>query len=62
MCIEKTTYSDLEACYSITKSCAKYLIDNGIFQWNEMYPSKEILQKEEAGGRSTSYVLKIMDN
>jgi len=46
MCIEKTTYSDLEACYSITKSCAKYLIDNGIFQWNEMYPSKEILQKD----------------
>jgi len=46
MNIQKAEISDLEALHSITKSCGKQLIDQGIFQWNEMYPSKEILQKD----------------
>tara|TARA_R110001583_G_scaffold35585_3_gene118266 strand:+ start:84037 stop:84543 length:507 start_codon:yes stop_codon:yes gene_type:complete len=44
--IEKASISDLNQLYSITKSCAKHMIENSIFQWNEMYPSKEILQKD----------------
>lgn len=42
--IEKATMSHLEKLYDITKSCAKHMINKGVFQWNEMYPSKEILQ------------------
>ena len=44
--IIKATISDLEEIYSLTKRCAKDLIEKGIFQWNESYPSKEILQKD----------------
>ena len=46
MLIEKATHSDLEGCHLITKCCANEMIKNGIFQWNEMYPSKEILSKD----------------
>lgn len=46
MVIKKASISDLEQLYSLTKSCAKHMIDNGIFQWNEKYPSKEVLQKD----------------
>ncbi len=46
MLIEKATYSNLEACHLITRSCADAMIKKGIFQWNEAYPSKEILKKD----------------
>lgn len=38
--------SDLKNIHQLTKSCAKYLIEQEIFQWNEHYPSKEVLQKD----------------
>ena len=44
--ISKALISDLEQIYSLTKTCAKHMIANGIFQWNEKYPSKEVLQKD----------------
>lgn len=44
--IIKALISDLEEIYCLTKRCAKDLIEKGIFQWNESYPSKEILQKD----------------
>ncbi|PKP14291.1 MAG: GNAT family N-acetyltransferase [Bacteroidetes bacterium HGW-Bacteroidetes-3] len=43
MVIKKALKTDLNTLYLITKSCAKHLMEQGIFQWNEMYPSKEIL-------------------
>ena len=43
MKIEKAIISDIELLVAITKSCAKFMIENGIFQWNEQYPSKEVL-------------------
>jgi len=46
MTIEKASYSDIEACHLITKSCANEMVKNGIFQWNDAYPSKEILLKD----------------
>jgi ribosomal protein S18 acetylase RimI-like enzyme len=46
MKIKKATKEDLEELYSITKSCSKHMIEKGIFQWNEWYPSKEVLQKD----------------
>ncbi len=44
--ISKASISDLEHIYSLTKSCAKHMIANGIFQWNEKYPSNEVLKKD----------------
>ena len=43
MNIEKASEMDIEQLLSITKSCAKHMIENGIFQWNEYYPSKVVL-------------------
>lgn len=44
--ISKATQTDLELIHQLTKSCAQYLIEQGIFQWNEYYPSKEVLLKD----------------
>ena len=44
--IVKASIVDLEQLYTITKSCAKDMIKNDIFQWNENYPSKEVLLKD----------------
>lgn len=43
MSIEKASERDLGNIFALTKSCAKLLISQGIFQWNEHYPSKEVL-------------------
>ena len=32
--------SDINVVLDITKSCATYLIQNGIYQWNEYYPDQ----------------------
>lgn len=44
--IKKALLKDLNEIYNLTKNCANNLIENGIFQWNEQYPSKEILVKD----------------
>lgn len=46
MTIIKAKISDLNQLHVLTKSCAKNMMDNGIFQWNEMYPSKEVLEND----------------
>ncbi len=46
MKIKNATSEDIDQLYSITKSCAKNMIEKGIFQWDEHYPSREILQKD----------------
>ncbi len=46
MKILKCESGDFKKMYSITKSCGKHLIKKGIFQWNDYYPSKEVLQKD----------------
>lgn len=43
MMIKKASEKDLEQLLSIVKSCGQNLIEQGIFQWNEKYPSKEVL-------------------
>ncbi|MBU2907216.1 GNAT family N-acetyltransferase [Arenibacter algicola] len=40
---------------NITQACAKSMIDEGIYQWNEYYPSKEAFEKDIA--RKELYVL-----
>jgi ribosomal protein S18 acetylase RimI-like enzyme len=44
--IVKAVISDLNELYMLTKSCANFMVEQGIFQWNEAYPSKKILQKD----------------
>ncbi|MHB1195430.1 MAG: GNAT family N-acetyltransferase [Lutibacter sp.] len=46
MVIKKASEQDLEQLYAVVKSCGKNLIEQGIFQWNEKYPSKEVLLKD----------------
>ncbi len=47
MCrIVKATISDLPQIVAMTQDCAKNLIALGIFQWNENYPSREILERD----------------
>ncbi|NLP57075.1 GNAT family N-acetyltransferase [Lutibacter sp. B1] len=46
MKIEKASNNDLVQLFEITKSCALDLTEKGIFQWNEHYPSIEVLQND----------------
>ena len=46
MIIEKAIHFDLEKLFTITQSCGKKLIENSIFQWNDFYPSKEVLEND----------------
>lgn len=46
MKISKAIMHDLDSLYAITKSCGSHLINKGIFQWNEFYPSIEVLKKD----------------
>jgi len=44
--IRKATLSDLPYILNIIKNCTNHMINNKIFQWNENYPSKEILKND----------------
>ncbi len=55
--ISKATIEDIDSILKITKACAKYMISNNIFQWNENYPNK--LAFENDIKRKELYVLKI---
>ena len=48
MTIKNASIKDLEELYSITKSCAKQMIEADIFQWSKYYPSKEVLENDIA--------------
>ncbi len=44
--IRKALFSDLDAICQLTRTCAKAMIANGIYQWNEHYPTRERFQKD----------------
>jgi len=44
--IRKASMSDLDTVKSLTEACAKKMISDGIYQWNDHYPSKEIFRKD----------------
>jgi len=46
MVIKKASEQDLEQLLAVVKSCGQNLIEQGIFQWNEKYPSKEVLLED----------------
>jgi len=53
--IRKAKAKDLERIVAITRACAKHMISQNIFQWNEYYPNKEIF--EEDVKNETLYVI-----
>ena len=55
--IELATQNDLNRVKEIAKACAKNMIENKIFQWNDKYPSKEIFKKDIKN--NSLYVAKI---
>jgi len=55
--IRKSLLQDLNAVKKITEACAKDMIDQGIFQWNEHYPSKDVLKKDIEEG--SLYVIEL---
>ena len=48
---------EIDEILTITKACATFMIKNGIFQWNEHYPSKQAFENDIA--RNELYVLEI---
>ncbi len=58
MIIRRAIILDLDQLHVLTKSCAKNMIDNGIFQWNEKYPSREVLQKDIELGQIWKFEVK----
>jgi len=55
--IELATQNELDRVKEISEACAKNMIENDIFQWNDKYPSREIF-KEDIKNKSL-YVSKI---
>lgn len=55
--IRKATNKDIDSILNITKACAKFMIDNGIYQWNEHYPSRQAFENDVF--RNELYVLEI---
>lgn len=46
--IRKAELKDIEKIVEITGLCASKMIDNGIFQWNDIYPSRDVLEEDIA--------------
>ncbi|WP_204344606.1 GNAT family N-acetyltransferase [Psychroserpens algicola] len=57
--IRKATFNDVENIINMTKACAKHMISNGIFQWNEHYPNPTAFENDIQ--RNELYVLNIED-
>lgn len=55
--IRKATLNDIGSILQLTKACAKHMIANNIYQWNEHYPSEKAFLNDVA--RSELYVLEI---
>jgi hypothetical protein len=44
--IRLATNKDINRIIEITNACAKHMISQNIFQWNEQYPNKEIFSQD----------------
>lgn len=58
--IRKGKITDIPAIMLITKACAKTMINNGIYQWNEHYPNALAFKNDVKRGEL--YVLEINNN
>ena len=55
--IRKAEKTDIEFLMIITKACAKAMIEKGIYQWNEHYPSKSAFENDLK--RKELYILEV---
>ena len=55
--IRKATENDIGRIIEITRACAKHMISNGVFQWNEHYPNRAAFINDV--DRQELYVLEI---
>ncbi|RKE98735.1 GNAT family N-acetyltransferase [Ichthyenterobacterium magnum] len=53
--IRKGVNQDIDAILQITNACAKHMIANSVFQWNESYPNKVAFETDV--NRGELYVL-----
>ena len=60
MTITKPILADIPELLEVTKACAQAMIINGIYQWNEDYPSYEAFEKDIEIGQL--WVLKESNN
>jgi len=44
--IRKATTKDIDSIITITKACARFMIDKNIFQWNEHYPNRTAFESD----------------
>lgn len=44
--IRKATLKDIDSILKITQDCAQFLISKGIYQWNDIYPSREAFEND----------------
>lgn len=44
--IRRGTHKDLQQLMALTRACAKFMISQGIHQWNEHYPSVTAFEKD----------------
>ena len=54
--IQKAKLLELPEILNLTRACGRYLITQGIFQWNEHYPSESVLKGDVERGEL--YVLR----
>ena len=57
--IRKAISQDIPRIKKITEACARYMIAQGIFQWNENYPDLAVLTKDVKEG--TVYVVEAQE-
>ena len=55
--IRRAKILEIPHILTITKACAKNMINQGIYQWNEHYPSHEAFKRDIA--RKELYVLEV---
>ena len=55
--IRQGILSDTIDSKALTEACAQHLLEQGIAQWNENYPSLEVLKKDLAAGNSYVYII-----
>lgn len=46
MTISQPTIDEIPQLIDVTKACAKAMILNGIYQWNDTYPSVEVFEND----------------
>ena len=44
--IRRAKISEIDDILVITRACSQFMIDRGIYQWNEHYPSRSAFERD----------------